>query len=156
MSYKRRQVKRAIAEHEFYESPSGNMEAWSGEEDSLYYDASFPGPRETRILDSDNYRMGMAEATLAHTPDTVEWDIGGIRGDTKTVGSVGVTDPQTVETHTWDRPGEMAVIRRLPDTNYGPVGTSDHNSLLSLLYAMQETAAFFPNDVSQIDVIRAV
>jgi hypothetical protein len=86
----------------------------------------------------------------------VEWDATGVRGFTKSVGSIGVTDPQTVETHTWDRPGEMAVIRRMPDTNYGPVKTSDHNSLLSLLYAMQETASFFPNDISQVDVIRAV
>jgi hypothetical protein len=103
--------------------------------------------------------MGMVDASIPtglETRTNVEWDATGVRGFTKSVGSIGVTDPQTVETHTWDRPGEMAVIRRMPDTNYGPVKTSDHNSLLSLLYAMQETASFFPNDISQVDVIRAV
>ena len=161
MGYKRRQAQRIAAMHEWYESPSGQEEAMGGEIDSLGWEASFPGPRETRILDSTNldHRLDTSlemVPTMLQTRDMVEWDAGGVAGYTKAVGSIGVTDPQTVETHTWDRQGQMAVVRRMPDTNYGPVKTSDHNSLLALLYATQETANFFPNEISQIDVIRAV
>ena len=154
MSYHRRQAKRVAAEHEWYEAPSGNEIGMGGEIDSSGYSASYPGPRETRILDADNYRM--PDFAIDKITDNVKWDATGVPGDTKIVGSMGVTDPQTVETHTWDRPGQMAVVRRMPDTNYGPVGTADHNSLLPLLYAMQETAAYYPNDISQIDIIKAV
>ena len=154
MSYKRKQAQRIAALHEWYEAPSGNEEALGGDIDSIGYSPSYPGARETRLLDADN--VVMPDYAIDKITDMVKWDAEGIPGQTKIVGSMGVTDPQTVETHTWDRPGEMAVIRRMPDTNYGPVKTSDHNSLLSLLYAMQETAAYYPNDISQIDVIKAV
>lgn len=156
MSYKRRQAQIA-QEHEFYESPSGNMEAWSSDQD-LDYGAAFPGPRETRYLDSQNHQYFGSDYAIDSVDGRVgvqpQWDVDGIVGQTKFVGSSGVTDPQTVDAHNFL--GEMAVIRRMPDTNYGPVKTNDHNSLLSLLYAMQESAHYFPNEVSQADIIKAV
>lgn len=155
MSYARRKRIHQAQEHEFYESPSGNMEAWSGETDLEFnYMPGFPGPRETRIVDADNYN----QRTFTYDPgvirDRVDWAEGGVAGFTKSVGSIGVTDPKTIDAH--DFQGQMAVVRRMPDTNYGPVATSDHNSILSLLYMMQESSHYFPNEVSQADVIRSV
>lgn len=152
MSYRRRQAKiHQAQEHEFYEAPSGQMEAWSGEVD-MQYGADYPGPREDRTVDAANH------ATFAYDPgtirDQVDWAIGGVPGLTKGVGSTGVTDPQTVDAHNFR--GQMAVVRRMPDTNYGPVKTADHNSILALIYQMAETNAYLPNEVSQADLIRAV
>lgn len=154
MSYRRRQQRILMANVDpFYEAPGGNMEAWSGEED-LDFPTDFPGPREDRFVDAENYVPFGPDYAIDSIRDNVQWDIGGIIGQTKNVGSTGVTDPQTVDAHSFT--GQMAVIRRMPDTNYGPVKTSDHNSLLSLLYAMQEGSHYFPNEASQIDVIKAV
>lgn len=153
MSYLRRKRRIHVAqEHEFYEAPSGQAQAMSGEMD-LDYGAAFPGPRERRFVDAQNVQMRFINPVMS-VRDNVDWAVGGIPGMTKFVGSEGVTDPQTVDAH--DFRGEMAIIRRLPDTNYGPVGTADHNSLLSLLYAMQESSHYFPNETSQRDVIKAV
>lgn len=152
MSYKRRKAKiHQAQQHEFYEAPSGQMQAWSGEID-LDYTAPYPGPREDRTVDAANYSTGTFDPGTIR--DNVDWSIGGIPGLTKSVGSVGVTDPQTVDAH--DFRGQMAVVRRMADTNYGPVKTADHNSILSLLYQMAETNSYFPNEVSQADLIRAV
>lgn len=151
MSYHRRQVKRFAQMHEFYEAPSGNEQALS--EIDLNYEASYPGPRETRLLDASNWNR----STFMYDPDVrdrVDWAATGVAGFTKSVGSMGVTDPSTVDRH--DYQGQMAVVRRMPDTNYGPVVTSDHNSMLSLLYAMQESTHYFPNDISQADIIKSV
>lgn len=120
--YRRRKMKqRQAAEHEFYESPSGNPEAWS--EEGLRYptDALFPGPRETRFLDSQN------RSTFTFDPgdiqDRIDWAVGGVPGMTKFVGSMGVTSPYTVDAH--DFRGMSQIVRRMPDTNYGPVKTSE-------------------------------
>lgn len=158
MSYRRRQT-RIAQEHEFYDAPSGNEEAMSNDIDGYIgeltgYSPSFPGPREVRILDSENVDMPTGGIAIDSIRDNVNWDIGGVPGMTKNVGSTGVTDPQTVDQHNFV--GEMAVIRRMPDTNFGPVKTADSNSLLSLLYAMQESNHYFPNEVSQADIIKAV
>lgn len=156
MGYRRRQRVRDMANVDvFYEAPGGNMEAWSGEED-LDYSASFPGPRETRYADSANWGSSIPTRN-PDVRDYVDWAAGGIPGYTKCVGSVGVTDPQTVDAH--DFVGQMAVIRRMPDTNYGPASgetTAGYNSLLQMLYAMSEGNQFYPNEVSQADVIKAV
>jgi hypothetical protein len=154
LSYHRRVRKRIAQQHEFYEAPSGNEYAMGGETD-LDYGAAFPGPRETRFVDAANRTMPLQQLAVGDIEDAVEWDIGGVSGATKFVGSEGVTDPATVDAHSFL--GEMAVIRRMPDTNYGPVaGGEDNNALLSLLYSMQETNHFFPNEVSQADIIKAV
>ncbi len=154
MSYHHRKRQRAIhlaQQHEFYEAPSGNELAMSNEIGE--YPAMFTGPRETVFSDADNYVMTNS-GVIDSIRDDVQWDVGGIQGQTKNVGSTGVTDPQTVDAHSFT--GEMAVIRRMPDTNYGPVKTADSNSLLSLLYQMTESNHYFPNEVSQADIIKAV
>jgi len=153
MSYKRRMKHKAML-HEWYDSPSGNEEAMSTAEDLAFnYEPGFPGPREIRTVDAQNFRHSL-ETFDPDIHDYVDWAAGGVPGFTKTVGSVGVTDPATVDRH--DFIGQMAVVRRFPDTNYGPVKTSDHNSILSLLYAMQESSHYFPNEVSQRDILKAV
>ncbi len=155
MSYhhrKRQRVAHLAQQHEWYEAPSGNEQPMGGELD-MEYPPQFPGPRERRFVDAQNSVMVPTTVTES-IRDNVEWDVGGIPGETKNVGSTGVTDPQTVDAHSFT--GEMAVIRRMPDTNYGPVKTADSNSLLSLLYAMSESNHYFPNEVSQADIIKAV
>lgn len=154
MSYKRRKAQIHQAQmHEYYDAPSGNEMALT-ETDSLGYDPAYPGPREGRILDADNWNHSVPTYD-PQIRDNVDWAAGGEPGHTKAVGSVGVTDPQNVDTH--DFRGYTAVIRRMPDTNYGPVkGGQDHNSLLSLLYSMQESNAFFPGDIAQQDIIKGV
>lgn len=158
MSGRRRRHRRELTdhvavEHEFYESPSGNMEAWSTDEDS-FYPPMFPGTiREEVFTDADNYRMQFPTLNDDFR-DHVDWAVGGIPGETKNVGSTGVVTPYGVDAH--DFRGEMAVIRRYAPSMEGPTGGTDHNGLLSLLYAMQESSAYFPNDVSQVDVIKAV
>ena len=147
MSYLRRQAKL----HEIYEAPSGNEQALTKLD--LSYEASYPGPRETRIVDAENWN----HPTFMYDPnahDYVNWATGGIAGHTKIVGSMGVTDPKTIDAH--DFAGMMAVVRRMPDTNYGPVGQDTHNAMLSLIYAMQESSHYFPNEISQQDVIKSV
>lgn len=159
MSYRRRQ-QRIAQMHEWYESPSGNPEGMTGARDLWFNDRpQFPGPREDRDVDAENTLMALSYPignNIGSIRDEVEWDVGGIRGQTKNVGSTGVTDPQTIDRH--DFLGEMAVFRRMPDTNYGPVAAdnSGYNSVLSLLYAMQESSHYFPNEVSQTDIIKAV
>jgi hypothetical protein len=150
MSYHRRQT-RIAQEHEYYEAPSGNEMALTKEDLEFNYEPGYPGPREIRVVDAANSQT-FAFAPYNH--DNVQWDVGGVAGDTKFVGSTGVTDPQTVDRH--DFAGQMAVVRRMPETNYGPVKTSDHNSMLALLYKMQESSHYFPNEISQADVIRSV
>lgn len=152
--YSRQKRNQRIAqEHEFYESPSGNMEAWSGDEDS-FYGTEYPGTiREDAFNDAENYQMHFPTLNMDFR-DHVDWAVGGVPGDTKNVGSLGVVTPYGVDTH--DFQGEMAVIRRMSPNMEGPTSGSDHNSLLSLLYAMQESSHYFPNDVSQIDIIKAV
>lgn len=159
MGYRRRQAQKFAAQHEFYEAPDGNEEAMSNEIDGYVgeetgYGPQYPGPREVRLLDSQNHTMFTDTIAIDSIRDNVEWDIGGVVGETKSVGSIGVTSPQNVDAH--DFQGEMAVVRRMPDTNFGPVKTADHNSTLALLYAMQETNSYFPNEVSQADIIKAV
>lgn len=156
MSYKRRKKAQHVAQqHEYYEAPSGNEQALSKEDLWFNYQPGFPGPREVRLYSEYREPIGvLAVNPIIH--DDIDWTTGGLYGQQMVVGSTGVTDPQTVDTH--DFHGYMAVIRRMPDSKYGqgPVATSDHNSLLSLLYAMQESSHYFPNDVSQMDVIKAV
>lgn len=142
---------------------TGNEQAWSTTEFSFedYAEVhfpgqfAFPGPKEEFDADSENKR-GWTTGKLgfiAHNDVDVEVD--GAPGDTKYVGSyIGPVEPTTVDAHNFT--GAQAIVRRLPDTNYGPVATSDHNSLLSILYAMQESNAFYPNETSQIDLVKSV
>jgi len=157
MSYKRRQARQAAvmdAGDTFYVAPLGNPQAVSTEWDLDMPQSITGSPREERSDQMNNFAYPIAVASDPDAHDYVDWAVGGVPGYVKSVGSVGVTDSKNVDRH--DFQGQMAVIRRMPDTNYGPVKTSDHNSILGMLYAMQETNHFFPNEVSQADVIRAV
>jgi hypothetical protein len=153
MSYHRRVAKQAAKMHEYYDAPlmTGNELALTKEDLAFNYEPGYPGPRELRHVDAANYSTFMFDPNIH---DNVDWAVGGIPGQTKFVGSTGVTDSKTIDQHEFQ--GQMAVVRRMPDTNYGPVTTSDHNSLLSLLYMMQESSHYFPNEVSQADIIRSV
>jgi hypothetical protein len=153
MSYNRRlKSKHAGMLHEKYPAPGGNEEALSKEDLAFNYDPGYPGPRETRLYDL--YRTPTFTFDPGTIRDQVDWAAGGIPGDMKVVGSTGVTDSKNVDAHEFK--GQMVTVRRMPDTNYGPVSGTDHNSLLSLLYSMQESSHYFPNEVSQADIIRSV
>lgn len=138
--------------HEFYETPSGNGVAWGGEINGLI-GPGFPGPRVTDLLQSQNYQhYGSPVGDISNRFDQ---EVGGIPGDTKFNGSMGVTDPQTVDAHNFQ--GQMATVRRMPDWHDGPVaGGTDYNALLPVLFAMQETARYYPQEVVQADLIKAV
>ena len=156
MSYHRRQAqKQAAMLHEVYEAPSGNELALSSELDlSIQYMPEMPGPREVRYLDSSESWQRHIMGDNPDVRDRVDWAAGGQSGFGQNVGSSGVTDPQTVDRH--DFQGDYAEIRRMADTNYGPVKTSDHNSILSLLALYQESSHYFPNEMSQQDLWKAV
>jgi hypothetical protein len=133
--------------------PTGNEQAWSGELDWQYDDSTYPGfYTEDFHSDAQNY------PTFVHPVgtirDDIDWEIGGLPGLTKWVGTTGVVESSNVDAH--DFTGEMAYVRRHNVDMSGPVGSDDYNSLLALLYATQESNAFFPNEVSQADMIRGV
>lgn len=141
--------------------PTGNEQAWSGELDSQYLDSDYPGPKENYHADSENV-SGFSHAVVT-IKDALQYEqsesysapyIQGYPALTMSVGSTGVVDSSNVDAHYFD--GGSAVIRRMHVDMSGPVATSDHNSLLGILYAMQESNAYFPNEVSQVDMIRAV
>jgi len=142
-------------------SAIGDENAESGKWDSQYDDAGYPGPLEHFTPDADNYAVG--HSGVGSIKNLIQYEqsepysgpyIQGGLALTMNVGSTGVVDPSNVDAHNLD--GGQAIIRRFAEDSYGPVATSDHNSLLSLLYAMQETASYLPNESSQIDMVRAV
>jgi hypothetical protein len=117
------------------------------------YGVAFPVQRE-------EYRP-MADVDYLHpTPvgdihDEIDWEIGGVRGEINPVYSLGVVDSNTVENFWLD--GRQQIVRRQgnPSQASGPVGTSDHNTLLGLAYA-QQVNQYYPNERSQYDMIQAV
>lgn len=121
------------------------------EMDSMY-SPSFPGPREDYTPDAANYVT--YGAPVGNIRDQVDWEIGGQPGMTKFVGSTGVVGRNSYDA--FDFMGEQAVVRRMADTNYGPVTGSDYNALLATLYVYQEANQYFPNEAAQGDVIKAV
>lgn len=131
---------------------TGNEVSVSGEWDTQYDDPAYPVYLEKRFVDAANGPI--PTFAVGDIQDKVDWEIGGKPGDTKGVYGLGVVSPYNVDAH--DFQGQQAIIRRMADTNYGPVATEDHNSMLALLYDMQETNRYFPSEVSQIDVIKAV
>lgn len=130
---------------------AGNAVAKSNTED-MFFTAAFPGPREIRFLDSQNYVS--SHSGVGDIEDNVDWEVGGIPGMTKAVYSTGVVESTNVDAHDFD--GAQAIIRRMPDTNFGDVGTADYNSQLAFLYAMSEADIYFPNETSQSDLILGV
>jgi hypothetical protein len=148
---RKRQGRSAVL-HEFYETPSGNGEAWGGDVDTGFSPA-FPGPRPVDMLQSQNHQHFGEPVGVIRNP--IDYEVGGMPGATKFNGTMGVTDPQTVDAHNFQ--GQYAEIRRLPDWHDGPVaGGQDHNALLPILYAMQQTARYYPQEVVQADLIKAV
>jgi len=132
--------------------PTGNEVSMSGEWDTDYGDQAYPVYLEERFVDAQNGPTFVFAA--GNIQDVVDWEVGGRPGDTKGVWGEGVVNPYNVDAH--DYQGQQAVIRRIsPDMN-GPVSTADHNSMLGLLYEMQETNRYFPSEVSQADIIKAV
>lgn len=87
--------------------------------------------------------------------DPIDYEVGGEHG--KVNGnpySVGVVSSDAVENFSLD--GRQAIIRRGRNpSDVGPVGTSDHNTLIGLALA-QSVNAYYPNERSQSDVVRAV
>lgn len=108
----------------------------------------------------ENFKPGANGVEYNNTPvgsikDLVDYEIGGQSGLAAFAfpRSTGVVSSDAVEDFTLT--GQQAVIRRQPDTNYGPVSTSDHNALLALAFA-QSANQFYPNEESQFDVIRSI
>jgi len=132
---------------------TGNEQAWSTEGDEWDEESEFPGPKETIFVDAQN-TVSYAHAPVGDIQDMIDWEIGGLAGATKGAYSLGVVESTNVDAHDFN--GQMQTVRRPADTNWGPVATNDHNSLLSLLYSMQESAHYFPNEVSEADLIKAV
>lgn len=132
--------------------PTGNEVSMSGEWDTDYGDGAYPVVLEKRFVDAQNTQaFSMAAGDIQ---DKVDWEVGGKPGMTKGVWGERVVNPYNVDAHDFN--GQQAIVRRMADTNYGPVGTADHNSLLGILYEAQETNRYFPSEVSQADIIKAV
>ena len=142
-------------------SGEGDENAESGKWDSQYDDREYPKDLEHFHPDSRN--VPVPHAGVVTIKDALDYEIretyGGpyIQGGqalTHAMFSTGVVEPTNVDAHYLD--GSQAIIRRMADTNFGPVATSDHNSLLSLLHSMQESSAYYPNEASQLNVIQSV
>lgn len=132
--------------------PTGNEVSASGEWDTDYGDQAYPVYLEKRFVDAQN---GPTFAFAAgNIQDDINWEVGGKPGNTKAVYGEGVVNPYNVDAH--DFRGQQAVIRRISPDMSGPVGTPDHNAMLGILYEMQETNRYFPSEVSQADIIKAV
>lgn len=136
--------------------PTGNDQAWSGELDTQYDDVRYPGDagrgKETHP-DSANH-ISYVHGPSGSIRNPVDYEVGGVPGMTKFIGMVGPVESTNVDAH--DFRGQSAIIRRFADTNYGPVGAENYTGILATLYAMQETNAYFPNEVSQVDLIKAI
>lgn len=115
-------------------------------------DPEMPGPRETYIPDAANH-VSYQPGKVGVIRDPVDWEAGGEPGMTKFIGQFGPVESTNVDAHNLN--GAMAVVRRMEDTNYGPVGAEQYTGILATLYAMQESNAYFPNEVSQADIIKA-
>jgi len=86
--------------------------------------------------------------------DDIDWTVEGQMGENDSTYSLGVVSSDAVENFSLD--GRQAIIRRGRNPSaQGPVGTSDHNTLLGLAYA-QSVNQYFPNEESQADLIQGV
>lgn len=140
-----------------------NVKTEYAEDLTPYDDGSYPAnllPGGERFPGPVEYFHTGADATpYTYTPvgvirDNIDWEIGGESGDANGyLWSTGVVDPNTVEN--FDLTGQQQIIRRMADTNYGPVATADHNALLAMAYA-QQMNQFYPSEESQYDLIRGV
>lgn len=145
--------KRKALESLPYET-TGNAPAMGGDLDSEFSDQlGYAVADETFFPDAAN-TTEFSSGPVGNIDDRIDYEIGGKPGDTKAVYGMGVVSPYNVDAHDYD--GGQAIIRRMPDGNYGPVGAGDYNSMLGLLYAMQETSYYYPNEQSQADIIKAV
>lgn len=119
--------------------------------------ARFPGQREIFHPEADRYTpaTGVMDGQGNDTYNLIDREIGGQRGWINDLPySTGVVSSDLVEDFNLD--GRQAVIRRQgTKQGVGPVGTSDSNGRLALLYA-QAVNEYFPNEASQADLVRAV
>lgn len=114
----------------------------------------FPGPRETRHVMAQQ-RPASYPSRQESNHDNIDYEVGGQHGQVDANPySLGVVSSDSVENFSLD--GRQAIIRRGRNpSDVGPVGTSDHNTLLGLALA-QSVNQYYPNERSQSDVIRAV
>lgn len=119
---------------------------------TAYADPQFPG--QTELFHAGANAQPLSFGPVGDIQDRIDWEIGGVSGEVDNFPwSLGVVSSDLVENFELD--GRQAIIRRMDDNNYGPVGTSDHNMLLAMSYA-QQINQFYPNEQSQYDLIRAV
>lgn len=87
--------------------------------------------------------------------DNVDWEIEGQSGIVNdALYSTGDVGRDIVDVHAMG--GEQAVIRRMRNpSEAGAVATSDYNALLAISVA-QATAGYFPNEASQVDLVKVV
>lgn len=126
--------------------------------------ANYPGPMIEMVhgefAGPDSWPMNYwAEDTLyavGSVKDQINYEVQGQRGRLDTLPySTGVVDASLVEN--FEYRGQQVMLRRETDKRQavGPVGTSDYAGGLAITYAML-TSRFYPNEVSQSDLVRAV
>lgn len=119
----------------------------------------YPGQWEVINREADRYTpaVGYIDSQGNDTYNLIDREIGGQRGWVDDLPySMGVVSSDLVENYALT--GEQAVIRRTrnpSDHGSTPVGTSDYSSHLALLYEMN-ASEFYPNEMSQADLVRSV
>lgn len=140
-------------------TPSLNLEDINGY--ALGTTNDIPGEYSSFPLTWENFRPDAWDGIPAYVTPTdnyvrataINQEIGGQSGQKGFTYSTGPVSSDAVENFALD--GRQQIIRRQPDTNYGPVSTSDHGALLAMAYA-QQVNQFYPNEQSQYDLIKAI
>lgn len=128
-----------------------------GNSPQIENDATYPGQREVFHPEADRTTPStlIMDGQGNETFNLIDREIGGQRGWIDNLPySTGVVSSSLVEN--FDLDGRQAVIRRQGSKQaHGPVGTSDSNGRLALLYS-QAVNEYFPSEASQADLVRAV
>jgi hypothetical protein len=118
------------------------------------YSPSYPSPHEIYHPMADTAVQRNPVSSNQRIADNVDRTVGGVMGEINPTYAVGVVSSDNVENFALD--GRQQIIRRGRNpSDRGPVGTSDHNTMLGLAYA-QQVNQYFPNEQSQTDLVRSV
>lgn len=118
------------------------------------YMQSLPGPRSDWHPETGG--VGFSTLGAGDMDDHIDYEIGGQSGAIDNT-AYAINGPVTSDgmENFW-LSGETAIIRRGRNpADHGPVGTSDSNALLSVIYD-QLANQYYPNEASQADLVRSV